>query len=72
MQDLEEYPDCMEAVEVACKGFDPTREVFKQGALYFYSPKLVTGKEKEIREGIKVMVIGNHNFHYDFEKVVED
>lgn len=72
MQDLEEYPDCMPAVEDACKGYDPTRTTFKDGALYFYNPKYVTGKQKEIREYIKVMTIGNHNFHYDFEKVVEE
>lgn len=69
MQDLEEYPDCMLAVEDACKGWDPTRATFENGALYFYEPNLVEGKEKEIREGLRVMPIGNHNFHYDFEKV---
>lgn len=69
MEKLENYPDCMKAVEDACKGWDPTRETFKDGALYFYNPKHVTGKQKEIREGIKFMAIGNHNFHYDFEKV---
>lgn len=68
MQDLEEYPDCMKAVEAACKGYDPTRSTFKDGALYFYDPDEVNGKQKEIREGIKVMPIGGHNFHVDFEK----
>jgi len=70
-QDLEEYPDCMLAVEDACKGWDPTRVVFEDGALYFYAPKLVKGEEKVKREGIEFMAIGNHNFHYDFEKVEE-
>lgn len=68
---LVDYPDCMQAVEDACKGWDPTRAVFEDGALYFYAPKLVKGEQKEIREGIKFMAIGNHNFHYDFEKVKE-
>lgn len=62
-------PDCMKAVEDACKGYDPTRKTFEDGALYFYNPKYVKGEEKEKREGIKIMVIGNHNFHYDFKKV---
>lgn len=66
---LENYPDCMKAVEVACKGWDPTREMFEEGALYFYAPSWTTGYQAEIREGIQVLVIGNHNFHYDFEKV---
>lgn len=71
MGDLENVPDCMKAVEDACKGWDPTREVFEKGALYFYNPNDISGWQAEIREGIKVMVIGNHNFHYDFEKVEE-
>ena len=69
MQDLEENPDCMLAVEDACKGWDPTRKMFSDGALYFYAPAGVSGYQAEIREGIRVLVIGNHNFHYDFEKV---
>jgi len=66
------YPECMSAVEDACKGWDPTREMFKEGALFFYAPTGVTGYQAEIREGIKFLAIGNHNFHYDFEKVVEE
>ena len=66
---LESNPDCMRAVEAACKGWDPTRTMFPQGALFFYAPKGVTGYQAEIREGIRVLVIGNHNFHYDFDKV---
>lgn len=71
LKDLAEVPECMEAVEAVCKGWDPTREVFHEGALYFYAPKRVTGYQAEIREGIEVMVIGNHNFHVNFEKVGE-
>lgn len=68
-EDLQEVPECMEAVRVACNGGDPTREVFSEGALYFFAHDKVSGHQKEIREGLKVMVIENHSFHYDFEKV---
>lgn len=69
METLEAHPSCMEAVEAACKGWDPTRAMFPEGALYFYAPKLVTGYQKEVREGIRYLQIGNVNFHLDFEKV---
>ena len=36
------------------------------GAKYFYEPTLVQGYQKEIREGINKLQIGNHNFHNDF------
>lgn len=66
--DLNAVPECMQAVEDACRGWDPTRETFEEGALYFYAPKGVKGYQAEIRREIKVMVIENHNFHFDFEK----
>ena len=69
MDDLQEVPECMEAVEAACKGSDPTREVFPEGALYFFAHDKVSGYQKEIRQGLEVMVIGNHSFHINFEKV---
>lgn len=69
MENLEKNPECIRAVEAACKGWDPTRAMFENGALYFYAPKGVSGYQAEIREGIRVYVIGNHNFHYDFNKV---
>lgn len=69
MQDLEKYPDCLKSVEDACKGYDPTRATFKDGALYFYDPGLLSEKAKKDREGIEIMTIGNHNFHVNFEKV---
>lgn len=69
METLKAHPSCMEAVEAACKGWDPTRAVFSEGALYFYAPKLVKGYQKEVREGIRYLQIGNVNFHLDFEKV---
>ena len=69
MADLDSVPECMEAVEAACKGWDPTRECFEQGALYFYAHNIVSGYQKEIRQGVKVMVIQNHSFHFNFEKV---
>ena len=66
MEDLEHNPDCMEAVEAACKGWDPTREVFEDGARYFYAPELIGPEEASRREGVLVLSIGNHNFHNDF------
>lgn len=69
IEDLEEYPECLMAVEDACKGWDPTRAEFENGALFFYNPKKISGYQAQIREGIKVMVIGNHNFHENFDKI---
>ncbi len=65
-EDLEKYPDCMRAVRLACRGWDPTRETFETGALYFYNPEGVSGYQARIREGIVVHTIGDHNFHIDF------
>ncbi|MCI8310523.1 MAG: hypothetical protein HFJ45_10365 [Clostridia bacterium] len=65
---LNTVPDLALAVEDACKGWDPTRKVFEDGALFFYAPKIVSGYQKEIREGIQVLEIGNHNFHNDFNE----
>lgn len=67
--DLDNVPDCLRAVEDACKGWDPTRAVFEEGALYFYNPDGVFGYQAEIRQNIKIMEIGNHAFHFDFEKL---
>ena len=69
MDDLQDVPECMQAVEAACEGEDPTREVFPEGALYFFAHDKVSGYQKEIRQGLKVMIIANHTFHYNFEKV---
>ena len=68
MEMLEENPSCMEAVESACKGWDPTRKVFEDGAKFFYAPDYVTGYQKEIRQGIESYKIGNHIFHNDFNE----
>lgn len=65
---LDTVPDLAEAVEDACRGWDPTREVFEKGALFFYAPTEVRGYQKEVRDGITVMQIGGHNFHFDFNK----
>ncbi len=64
MEKLEANPDCMEAVEAACKGWDPTRATFSEGALYFYAPK---GVSPSYQAGVEVQVIGNHNFHFDYK-----
>lgn len=65
---LDKYPNCAKAVEEAMNGNDPTKAKFPEGARYFYEPNLVSGHQKEIREGIEVLKIGNHNFHNDFNK----
>lgn len=65
-KDLEEYPDCMRAVKLACRGWDPTRETFENGALYFFNPDGVYGYQARIRENIIEHTIGNHVFHVDF------
>ncbi len=63
METLENHPSCMEAVEAACKGWDPTRSSFSEGALYFYAPDLMPN---DFQNGIEVLKIGNVNFHYDY------
>jgi N-acetylmuramoyl-L-alanine amidase len=65
---LNSVPECMEAVESACKGWDPTRKVFSEGAKFFYAPSELSEQAAEEREGIKYLSIGNHNFHNDFNK----
>ena len=67
VNDLDACPECMEAVVLACKGWDPTRDVFPNGgALYFYNPDGISGYQARIREGIVYDRIGLHNFHVDF------
>ena len=68
--DMRNDTECLAAVKDACRGWDPTREVFEEGALYFYNPDGVSGYQAEVRQNIRVMVIGAHAFHYDFEKIV--
>lgn len=65
---LDAYPKCKKAVEDAVNGEDPTKSKFSEGARYFYEPNLVSGYQKEIRKGIKVLKIGNHYFHNDFNE----
>lgn len=68
--DLINNPDCIKAVEDACKGWDPTREIFPEtGALYFYEPNLVSERRLLEREGVETMKIGNHNFHVEMNKI---
>lgn len=63
---LDSVPECMEAVEAACKGWDPTRVTFEDGALFFYSPKNMSEEALLSRSGVETLTIGNHNFHVDF------
>lgn len=61
-----EYNLCMEAVEKALSGEDPTREYFAEGACHFYSlVEPLSEKEAARREGIDIYVIGNQAFHND-------
>lgn len=66
MWDLDMVPECMEAVEDACKGWDPTRVTFEDGAKYFYAPASISSYQMSLREGVLTLKIGNHNFHNDF------
>ena len=54
---------CMEAVEAALKGEDPTKEMFENGALFFYDPKGIKTRELAKRKKVKKLVIGGHIFH---------
>ena len=64
-------PDIERAVEDALHGWDPTREKFENGALFFYAPALpMSDYQRSIREGIEVFTIGGHNFHIDFNEKV--
>ena len=65
---LDEYPDCKKAVQDALNGEDPTEREFSEGARFFYDPDHVYGYQKEIREGIHVLKIGNHCFHNEFNE----
>lgn len=65
-QDLDSIPDCAKAVELALKGWDPTRVAFKNGAKFFYQPDITYGVEFDRRQGVEAYRIGNHLFHNDF------
>jgi len=69
---IAEIPECMEAVEAACKGWDPTRKMFEDGAKYFYSPKYISEEAMKVREGVPTLTIGNHAFHNEFADVDTD
>ena len=69
LEDLNQNPECLEAVEEACKGWDPTREVFENGAFFFFNPDKLSAKASADRENIHTMRIENHLFHENFEKL---
>lgn len=69
IENLNQNPECLEAVEEACKGWDPTREVFENGAFFFYNPDKLSAKAAADRENILTMRIENHLFHENFEKL---
>lgn len=61
-----EYEICMDAVEAAIAGEDPTKEHFQEGALHFYSLiEELSEKAKAAREGVDTYIIGNQAFHND-------
>lgn len=57
----EQMEIAMEAAELACKGWDPTRIAFEKGALFFYAHKKV---DLLNREEVPKYVIGDHTFTY--------
>ena len=64
---LDSVPECMEAVEAALKGWDPTRKLFEEGACFFYAPAHISEKEMLKRVGIPTLYIGNHAFHNELK-----
>lgn len=67
MDNLNSAFSCMEAVEAACKGWDPTRAMFSEGAKFFFNPDGDMSESAKLeREGIETYRIGNHLFHNDF------
>ena len=63
---LAECPSCMDAVEDAVKGWDPTRAAFDEGALFFYAYKAeLSPEELAKREGVEKYYIGDHAFHVE-------
>lgn len=67
IEDLNTVPSCMEAVEAACKGWDPTRVQFSEGAKFFFNPDGdLSEQARKEREGIETYRIGAHLFHNDF------
>lgn len=59
----EEAEICMQAVESAIGGYDPT-----EGSTFFYNPDGIDGYQAEVREGVPYIQIGNHRFHRGFER----
>lgn len=69
LEDLANCPSCMEAVEAACKGWDPTRIMFADGAKFFFNPDGDLSEEaRDERTGIETYRIGSHLFHNDFNR----
>lgn len=60
----EQMEQCLEAAELACKGWDPTRIKFEEGALYFYSKGANLSGRKEVPK----YVIEGHTFTYLYGK----
>lgn len=54
---------CRKAVEQALNGYDPTRNTFASGAIYFYAPHATSSFQLAKRANVKKMTIGRHVFH---------
>lgn len=69
-KDLNSATSCMEAVEAACKGWDPTRVKFSEGAKFFFNPDGDLSETAKIeRYEIETYRIGNHLFHNDLNQI---
>lgn len=69
MEMLAKYPLCEEAVEAACRGWDPTRILFPDGAFFFYSLNGLSDYQAGLRVGLQTLNIKVHYFHDTFDKM---
>ncbi len=60
----EQMQECMQAAELACRGWDPTRRAFENGALYFYSE----GADLSGRGEVPKYIIEDHTFTHLYGK----
>lgn len=61
----EQMEACLETVDLICRGYDPTRMFFEEGAKYFYAEK---GANVSGRKKVQSYKIGGHIFTEDFGK----
>ncbi len=58
-------PECMKAVQAACKGWDPTRKEFPKGAKFFFFDTFIDGNEVTKLQGTHIFTIGRLHFSED-------